>query len=479
MNDLELEVRAALRRHAGSIDVRSMPPRTGRSVRARQAGFVARIALVAAVGLIAAALVAVSLPHGSRLSPASDGFTSPLEHVPPGWPLVDVHDPRLATVPVVDDPALRSGPQVLVSGEVEGSAFTLVAWTDIAHGRDQACLGFAGLADPGEAVSAGPSTGYCTGERDGVLQGADLALFGLQGSAPGLMANFGFATDRVAEVWAAAGDQGFFQIPTIGGPSGWRATAFLFFPEPGSGSVEAYSEGGFSGGTALSRADVCAVGTVAGTCRPSVDQLFPISSDPPRGLEAPAPTEWPEVTYGGAFTPYVDHEANSAGVVDPGVIGQKVPVLWGTVQGVPWSLTAYDARGDGAGPQGEPGPAGQLFLGSDGAYGGSGLGLYGTTPWQPNDLGLTGLVFGSGPLTAYAGVVSSRVSRVELRLTDGAVRDVRLVAGPAGVDAGYFVVWTPNGTTGEIVALASDGSVVQSARLCAPPSADPDSTIGC
>jgi hypothetical protein len=123
----------------------------------------------------------------------------------------------------------------------------------------------------------------------------------------------------------------------------------------------------------------------------------------------PRPSAWPDVVPGGSFTPYVDHGIDPFGVRDPGVLGEKTPITWGTVQGIPWSVTAFMVDGTGdwkanGGPDGLPGPAGDLFLGPDGAFGGGGLSLYCTIPWQPRDMNLSSMVFGSGPLTVHAGV---------------------------------------------------------------------------
>jgi hypothetical protein len=489
MTATEEKVREALATRAGTPITGAMPARARRRIRLRQAGVAAGltsfVAAVLAVGAIVYGSVGVSNPvPGGRVDPAADGYTSPLENVPPGWPIVDIQDPSGASVPAVDDPNAEAAPIVVAAGTVDGSSFVFYAWTDRRGEQETSCLGLVGLAEPGEPTSAGPNTSYCQGPADDVLVHADLAVFGLQASPDGPMADFGFVSHRVAALAAAAGDQGFFEMPLLDGPAGWRARAFLFFPQTGAGSIEAYSQGGIGGGTVLSRSDLCSVGDAAGTCRPRIEQLYPMDATPPKGVPAPAPGAWPDVTYGGSFAPYVDHEVSASGVLDPGVVGQKTPVEWGTVQGVPWSLTAFDVRNAGAwrgdaGPDGEPGPAGEIFLGADGRFGGSGLALYSRVPWRPSDLGVTGAIFGSGPLTVYAGVVSDRVVRVEFRFDDGTVRTPDLVRGPADVDASYFVLWVPNGARGEILALSSGGSIVASSSMCAPGSVASDANAGC
>lgn len=484
MIDIDQVVRTALERRAGSEPILRMPERTARRVRLRQVRTVGAIACLTALAVLATVVAFNTVPHGRTAVPTSDGYASPLEDVPPGWPTVDVHDPATGYVPTLNDAGIVGVPRVLVFGTVDGSDFSLYGWTESIHGADQSCLGFAGLTGPGQPASAGPRSDYCTGDGDGVLQDSDLAVFGLQGSAPNIVANFGFVSRRVAEIWAGVDPQGFFQMPLIDGPNGWSASAFLFFPPAGDGSIEAYSRGGFDGGTALANASVCSPGAGPGTCRPDVHQLVPLTGQTPPTLSPPPPGAWPDVTYGGDFAPYVDHEATSDGVVDPGVVGDKTPISWGTVQGVPWSLTAFAVRNaDGwtgsAGPGGQPGPAGQLFVGADGAFGGGGVALYGTTPWEPTDFSMTGFGFGSGPLTAYAGVVSNRVANVQFQLDEGQTREVELVPGPAGVDAKYFVLFTPNGATGTALAYASDGSELGRQALCVPATIDANSNLAC
>ena len=78
-----------------------------------------------------------------------------------------------------------------------------------------------------------------------------------------------------------------------------------------------------------------------------------------------------------------------------------------------------------------------------------------------------GIVWGVGPITAYAGVATSRVDRIELDLVAGGSRRVPLLDGPPGVSARYFVVFVPNGARGSVVAYGASGEVVGRSVLCA------------
>ena len=177
----------------------------------------------------------------------------------------------------------------------------------------------------------------------------------------------------------------------------------------------------------------------------------------------PEPGAWPVVANGGDVVPYIDHGVDVQGVLDPGVIGKKIPVAWGKVQWTPWTLTAFMVRGGDweahGGPDGSPGPAGELMLGPDGQFGGGGLSFYNTIPWLPRDLGLSSMAFGSGPLTVHLGVVDGSVKVVQFRFEDGTEISEAPVAGPPGMDAGYFILWAPNDVGGTIRALDAAGSV--------------------
>jgi hypothetical protein len=467
MGVLEDRIRETLARHAGPVAPRPMPPGTVAAVRRRLAvvvGATAVIALAAIVGLVAMLSV---WPRARELRPAAPDERSPLERVPPGWPAVEVTDPGAATLPPPSD-RVGAGPVTLVAGSVDGSPFALWAWTQ-GEAAGRICLGLGGPAAAGASVPEPQRPGCVRGG----MPDADLAVFASSADRSDRTAVFGLVTDRVFEAWVSVGEGGWYEVPLIHAILGRdEIRAFVAFPPSPDGAIEVYGPGGLAHGALLARATVCDA-TSTGWCRSTVSQFASTSSDPAEGIEPPAPGEWPDVVLGGDFEPYVDHEVGAGGVLDPGVVTSKEPIIWGTVQGVPFSLTAFNVDGSGdwighGGPNGEPGPAGELFLGAGGRYGGGGLALYRSTPWEPSDLGLRGFGFGAGPLTAYAGVVSQRVAAVEFRFEDGQVRSVEPVPGPPGVEAGYVLLWAPNDLGGEVVALAEDGSVLQRSTLCLP-----------
>lgn len=460
MSRTEDRVREALHARAREPFERRMPAGTTLRVRSRQAVTATAVALVSTVSIVVIAITYGSLsgPHVDpmRIDPTADGYTSPLEKVPPRWPVVDIHDPLDAIVPRSVRLATVERPRVLAWGAVERVPFQLVGWNDAENGP---CLAFVPIdgasGEPSLAITcAGASPGAVPSERD--LRAAVTSVDRERHVYP----TFGFVSERVQTAWAWGGlRQGMFEIPLLGAPARWEALPFILFPPTDHPTIEVEGQA-----QQLARVEPCVPTNDSQSCQPVAEQLVPIGTDPTARIDL-APGEWPDVTLGGDFTPYVDHVVESDGRLDAGVVGEKVVIAYGTVEGVPWSLTAFNVRDGGgwtgnAGPDGQPGPAGELFLGAGGVFGGGGLALYATTPWQPNDLGASGFGFDAGGFIAYAGVVSPRVVNVEVRLIDGETRTIPLIDGPEGVDARYFILWVPDNATGRIVALNGSGAEI-------------------
>ena len=478
MSRTEDEIRKALAERAGSPPVITMPRWVQRRVRLRQAAFGAGLGTVAALAIAIAVLVygtaRMSRPDSTpAFDPAADGYSSPLEDVPPRWPAVDIHDPASAYVPsLVGEKDVTDGPVVLASGTVEGGSFTLYAYT-LGRGADATpCLGFVGFAPASRATKSAPDVSTCANEP-AVPQGQDVAFIGGGGAeVPSLEANFGFVSDRVdvTYVWGG-GRLGMFEIPQLPRLDGWNVSPFFFVPAANAGPLEVDAR--LHGAVLeLAHADSCLPPEVAETCRTEVVQDHPLTS--PVDVPVPlTPGDWPEVTFGGKFEPYVDHEANDNGVVDPGVIGEKTPIAYGTVQGAPWSLVAYNIRYPGA--PGDVSPASDLFI--TGGGGSTGATLFDTTPWTPSDLSAGRMHGDDDQFDSIDGVVSSRVDAVRLELADGPAQDVPLIPGPAGVDARYFVLFIPHEVEGRFVALDAAGQEIE--QMClrdmmgVPPGGDP------
>ena len=90
-------------------------------------------------------------------------------------------------------------------------------------------------------------------------------------------------------------------------------------------------------------------------------------SEPPAAQSSHdgTPQPWPEVIVGGTETPYVDIPAADDNVKLP-----KEVVSYGTVAGVPWSLTGFWSDGGGSYSDSR-GACAELFLGADGDSGGT------------------------------------------------------------------------------------------------------------
>lgn len=478
MSLTEDRIREALVERAGSPLVTTMPPSVQRRVRLRQAGLAAVLgavaSLAAAVAVIAYGTALAPRPDSaSTFDPAADGYTSPLEDVPLRWPRVDIQDPTRAYVPsLAGDGDVAEGPVVLASGTVEGASFTLYAYT-LGHGADATpCLGFVGFAPPGTPTESSPDMGTCA-NAPAVPQRQDVAFIG-GGAAemPGLEANLGFVSDRVDVIYVWGGGRlGMFEIPRLPQLDGWNVSPFFFVPAPDAGPLEVSARRN-GGVVPLAHANICGPLDVSGTCWTKVYQDLPISSPVDVPLPLPAGA-WPSVTYGGEFEPYVDHEANADGVRDPGVVGEKTVIAYGTVQKAPWSLVAYNIQDPGA--PGDVSPASDFFIAGVGGH--AGATLFNTTRWSPNDLAAGRMHGDDDRFDSVDGIVSTRVDAVRLELSDGTVHDVTLIPGPGGVDARYFVLFVPHRAQGRLVAFDESGQEVE--QMClgdmmgVPPDGDP------
>lgn len=172
------------------------------------------------------------------------------------------------------------------------------------------------------------------------------------------------------------------------------------------------------------------------------------------------PGEWPTVEVGGVKDPYVDREV--------GADLNKSVVASGFVEGTEWSLTTFAARGSGT--------CGELFVGEMGDDGGARF--CSQVPDEPGQsaLRIAGTSFGLGPVTAYAGVVTPAVARVEFELVDGSHRTVEFAP---RLDAGVFVLFVPIDAAGRIVAFDQSGERLASEPMCVGTPAPVEQVTGC
>jgi hypothetical protein len=185
------------------------------------------------------------------------------------------------------------------------------------------------------------------------------------------------------------------------------------------------------------------------------------------------PGEWPDVESGGVEDPYVDRE-----IGDDEVLTDKIVVASGYVEGVEWSMTAFGADHSGVGNIGW-GTCGELFAGDLGDNGGVRLCTNVEGDPGQRDLRIAGTSFGTGPVTAYAGIVSDRVDHVVFEFEDGSHRTVEPVGGPTGLDARYFVLWVPNDAAGTVSALDARGTSIATEPLCVGAPAPQDEVTAC
>lgn len=192
-------------------------------------------------------------------------------------------------------------------------------------------------------------------------------------------------------------------------------------------------------------------------------------------VDAPAPGAWPRVTHGDLSDAYVDRTVGE----ETSFVVDKTAIDAGRVQDEPWSLVALEQNGSGAmWSEASPGPCGELFLGSWGDDGGASFCLRLDGMEGSPEMTSMGIVWGVGPITAYAGVATNGIHRIELDLTGGESRPVPLLDAPRGVTGRYFVVFVPNGARGSVVAYGTSGEVVGHERLCAAELEVPDDATG-
>jgi hypothetical protein len=271
MNDLEDRVRAALHDRADYQGVRTMPSMTRGQVRKREAWFLTTVSVVAASAIAVGALLLQSLPHAvPARDVAADGFTSPLEVVPEGWPVVDIGDPARAYVPFPFADYVVGPKHVLASGTVDGAPFSLVGFMPKDDDEGRGCFEYAPPWN-GQPGSAGVM-GSCVGAPDvSVPNGTDLDLLGFSSEANGqIEADMGFVSPRVERLSIRSEGGSAFPIPILQGPEGWDARFFLtFFYEGMEGEVVAYA----SDGSVLARSSLCALVGHSGSCRGSLQQI--------------------------------------------------------------------------------------------------------------------------------------------------------------------------------------------------------------
>ena len=274
MNDLEDRVRTALHEHADNQGVRTMPSMTRGQVRRREAWFVATVSVVAASAIAVGALLVQGLPHAAPgRDVAADGFTSPLEVIPKGWPVVDIGDPAKAYVPFPFGDYAVGPKHVIASGTVDGVPFSLVGFMPTDPDEGQGCFEYAAPWS-GQPGSAGVM-GSCVGAPDiSVPNETDLDLLGFSSEAYGrIEADMGFVSPRVEQLSVQPEGGSAFPIEILEGPEGWDARFFLtFFYEGMEGHVVAYA----SDGTMLARSSLCAVVGHSGSCRGTLHQIAPL-----------------------------------------------------------------------------------------------------------------------------------------------------------------------------------------------------------
>jgi hypothetical protein len=185
---------------------------------------------------------------------------------------------------------------------------------------------------------------------------------------------------------------------------------------------------------------------------------------------------WPEVVVGGSGQPFIEAAAGDDRVSLP-----KQVVSYGTVSGVPWSLTGFWSDGGGSYSD-AAGPCAELFLGADGE--GGGTAICAQPPVQQDapsssSLRMSVLLSSANPgFVAYFGMVPSGAAQVQVRLSSGDVRTFDVLNDVKGLETGYFAFFAPPGIKGDVAVTDGTGSVLVIQSLCGLPAAGANETIG-
>ena len=294
MSVTETKIREALEHHVGSPPVRIMPPGTRPRVRRRQAGWVAGVAVIAAAAMVGSVAVLRALPGSGEPTDGGTGTfvrNHPLEFVPQGWPAVNVGDPAQGYTMPPNVAGTNGEVRVIATGTVDGAGFSFQSF--VGSGDEDLtgpCLGFAGpglneFASPDPqppGAVGGISSGTCA-HAQGVPGRTDLYVGGQQDpeQAPGIVATYGFASQRVDGLAVRLDDGRTFDIPLLGSPPGWEGVqAYLFFPPDGAtGTLTAFA----ADGTKLARGPICVANGISGgggECGGPAEQLAPVDQEP-------------------------------------------------------------------------------------------------------------------------------------------------------------------------------------------------------
>ena len=134
---------------------------------------------------------------------------------------------------------------------------------------------------------------------------------------------------------------------------------------------------------------------------------------------------------------------------DQRVVGPRIALASGEVDGRPWRLVAYES---------ESGLCVDVEI-EQGAVGGCG-----SIPID-RDLELgQGSVFGLDKMIIH-GKVSKRVALVEVRPVEGSQVAASVIPDPGGLGVNFFVLFVPPDTLGDVVAVDAAGNVLESVRL--------------
>ena len=193
------------------------------------------------------------------------------------------------------------------------------------------------------------------------------------------------------------------------------------------------------------------------------------------GSRGDKPESWPETITDASGDAFVE-----ATTPDDNIKLPKEVISHGTVDGVPWSLTAFWSEGEGSYTQ-SPGACAELFLGAGGEDGGTAICADVRPQGFPNagPVRMAFLYSGAHPgFVAYFGLVPLEAERIRVKTSTSSVLQCDVLRTVQDLGSGYFAFFARPDTDGEVAIFDDTGAVTATKSFSRMPSAAPHETFG-
>lgn len=187
------------------------------------------------------------------------------------------------------------------------------------------------------------------------------------------------------------------------------------------------------------------------------------------------PQPWPEVILGGTGKAFVDVLTPDDNVKLP-----KEVVSYGTVVGVPWSLTGFWSDGGGSYSE-SPGACAELFLGADGEGGGTAICADALLKGFPSaaPVRMSFLYSGAYPgFVGYFGLAPAAAELIRVEMSTGDVLSFDILSTTQELGSRCFVFFAPPDSNEKVSIVDGEGAVLATRSLRKMPIAGVNETIG-